>query len=177
MSDMLLRIILASYLAIWSPAMCCCGVKAVMGAVTSIETGDCHGMAAASVQFQIDSYDAPMGACCAHRNVDVAEADPFDAVCDASQSTSEAPAPCRCHQAIESKVRLDTGAKIAAPALAHVSTLPSFTPLMTMFIGSPFVAVTPCGEGGSGGPSGRGWRDCGPPARSTLLAQRTLLLI
>jgi hypothetical protein len=86
----LMRVVLAMYLAVWTPAMCCCAIKSAMG----------HAPCAIAVQD-----DAP--SCCAAKQ---------KATCCATPTESTAPSEskCRCHE--KPVDRLATGTKTIVKA-------------------------------------------------------------
>ncbi len=167
MTNSLLRILMAAYLAMWSPAVCCCGIKTAIGRMTGVEVASCGEKAAAPA---IDEREGS-GGCCAHRAAQASNdlvASCHRAETANSSSSDDAPPPCRCHETVESPVRLDTGAKVTLPALAKIDTLPAMLPVLSVVAMEPSVAE---------GVEVNDHRSHAPPPRSTLLAQRCLLLI
>src|SRR5690242_14579286 len=89
-----IRLILAMYLAVWSPAMCCCAIKSALGGSTCSERTStcCARLAPAS------------GDCCDKEEIAPSCCDDQDRVSGTSDEGR-----CRCHE--KSIDRLDTGGK------------------------------------------------------------------
>jgi hypothetical protein len=152
MTQAMLRMLIAMYLAIWSPAVCCCAIKTAMGAVTGVEVARCDQQSPAR-DAQADE------GCCASR-----EGSRDDA--EAATSDDE-PSPCRCHETVESKVRLDTGAKVTLPALEKIDALPAMLWAVIRVAMMPSVAEGVVGD----------HHVSAVRPQASLLAQRCLLLI
>jgi hypothetical protein len=174
MTSPLLRILLAVYLAIWSPAICCCAMKAVIGRVTGCEVADCSeraGSFGAAVEMRGDEQQSAPEGCCAHRQSKI------DASCllgeaisgDGAADQPKQPAPCRCHESLDSAVRLDTGAKITLPGLMKIDAHAAMVMMPMARVSRPVLVVIV-------DRSHQRERDL-PPLRTTLLDQRCLLLI
>jgi hypothetical protein len=156
MTSPLLRIVLAMYLAIVSPAMCCCDFKAVMGRVTGMHVDAC--MMKAPQHEMAGSGTAP--SCCAHR-----------AAAKAAQTSDQRSdsAPCRCHESMDSHMRLDTGAKVTLPAAIQIDTLPAMMPVAIAMTDTVLPEVHASWGGHRAGVS--------PWPCATLVAQHCLLLL
>lgn len=159
---------MAAYLAIWSPAMCCCGFKHIIGRITGTETQGCHSSRAVTTDLVRDAGAALPGGCCASQDEDQSRAGEPES-CVGEPATSDPDNRCRCHESVESKVRLDTGSKIILPALTKNSPGLDLAPLpiISMAVTSP-IARTDWPPGGD-----QPWLNSG----QTLLARRCLLLI
>ncbi len=118
MNQQWLRILMAAYLAIWSPALCCCDVKLAIGHVTGLEAMVCGSEKQASVDEQ-SREAAPVPACCARRAAENDAAQNVVACAPTSTRPGQKDDHCRCRDAGDSKIRLDTGAKIILSDLAR----------------------------------------------------------
>jgi hypothetical protein len=166
MTHPLMRIALAAYLAIWSPAVCCCGVKALLGRVTGVAVARCGESREAPVSLDENPcVQLVEGGCCAQRESESVETFAIQALNE--QSAPDPARPCRCHESFASKVKLDTGAKILLPAVAKAAFSIALLPAFLTVVNSPITIAT-----------GRVDQHPGrPPPPTTLLAQRCLLLI
>jgi len=146
-----LRILLATFLAFWTPAMCCCTVKAWVAE---------HG-----------SDGCGQRSCCVLGTSDRSiKTDEPSSCCEESTEESDShddSSPCKCHEKSIELTRLDTGGKVSIPAL-HLELLGS----MVFIVPQPMVMV----EAGQVWTI-RGPRILHHPPPNTLLAQRCLLLI
>jgi hypothetical protein len=149
------RVILAMYMAIWSPALCCCAIKSALGQVTAVAVFDCGSeCCGGSMQFRSSlerSACADESECCGEA--------PIQTGCERRSDG------CRCHD--KPVDRLDTGNKVSVPGLSIDTT--------------PVIAAPDClSLGRSERPviSNRNdsVRRCHPPPHSLLL-QRCLLTI
>jgi hypothetical protein len=157
MSHALLRILMAMYLVIWSPALCCCGIKAALGTVSGVKVALCGETAPVAMP-------AEASGCCAKKAVNaMSVAIPTSLP---AGGAGDKPSPCRCHESVESKSRLDTGAKVTLPAV----------PLAEFAVIAPAVCDVRVTESLIITKPAVGF-DLPPPWLSTLLAQRCLLLI
>jgi hypothetical protein len=150
------------HLAIWSPAVCCCGVKAAMGEVTGVDVAACGELAPPA-----DKQPAETIGCCGGRGAPV---ELSAASCHALRpaSTNHGSSPCRCHETVESKARIDTGVKVSIPALVQIDNLPAMLPVAMPMTMAPSVAE---------GVADNRRRSDLPARQKTLVAQRCLLLI
>ena len=163
----LLRILLAMYLALWSPAMCCCGVKALLGRVTGVAVARCGEAREAPVSLDENACaETAERGCCARKGVSLEKLDVQDALLD-GRTVPDPSETCRCHESLASKVRLDTGAKILLPAIAKVAFSIALVPAFPAVVNPPIAMATVRVDQRSGR----------PPPLATLLAQRCLLLI
>ena len=96
------RLILAMYLAIWSPAMCCCAIKSALGASGCEERSRlCCARNISTLNHCCDTNVPASSVCCAGE-------DHLSGTSDESR--------CRCHE--KSIDRLDTGSKAIEFSLA-----------------------------------------------------------
>lgn len=165
MTNPLLRIVLAMYLAIWSPALCCCGVKAAIGQVTRISAGRCGEQVMAATPVAAETEALP--SCCAHRQKTPEKSQTVGDVRATNQCAQHPASPCRCHDAVDTKVRLDTGAKIVLPALGKADFAQA---IMFALPASVIDTIVPAIARSD-------QRRIHPPSLTTLLSQRCLLLI
>jgi hypothetical protein len=176
--DPLARVLLAMYLAIWTPAMCCCAIKMAMGGrpcADQIDSGAACCGAPPRPLSCCDSRSAGPGK--AQRDVvgfaslypPYGDADEVGACCDEGAAAGSAPLDddrgCTCH---ERKIdRLDTGGKVTLPGLAADA-------LAAMALPITLIAMMPAAEYGA---SRDVCRRAHPPPTTSLLAQRCLLII
>jgi hypothetical protein len=146
--DAVIRILLAAYLGLWTPAWCCCALKSGFGTLA--------GRTA-------DARRAP--SCCAARSHAVAPP-PAKSCCDRvdAKDGEDAPASrCRCHETdTHGRLRLDTSAK--APLLFAALVYAAAAPVA-------IVVAAPVGQ-----PAPTPASIERPPPR-TLLAQHCLLVV
>ena len=118
-SSPVLRMMVAMYLAIWSPALCCCAIKAGLGHVTGIEMscGRTGCGSKASVQKPQEPPACPHCAPRANESDCCAAAANHD---DQSTSQPQQDGGCKCHEKTIDRLPLDTGGKINLPALSLV---------------------------------------------------------
>lgn len=163
MSSAAFRILMAAYLAIWSPALCCCGIKSSLAWATGAERSLSCVQAVDAVK---PAAESGCSACArkATRSCCVGlEASPRSA---ADQGKDHHNKSCDCHGQTDKHVRIDTGVKLKAPPLA----------LAILQLDVLSVSILPA-EAGSVVPA---WidSDAGPPAAATsLYGRRCLLLI
>lgn len=162
-----LRILLATYLAIWSPAMCCCDVKLAIGRVTGMQARAC-GSAVLTPADVPPMEAAPEHSCCAQRTAKGPVEPVLQGCARPSPVSDDHGNRCRCHETGDSKIRLDTGSKIVVSDLVRSDlTIPSLV--------SPIMAALPVDWITTGLMHGP-W----PPGkvegiRLTMLRQQTLL--
>src|SRR5688572_13528148 len=142
MTQSWLRILMAAYLAIWSPAVCCCGLKHVFGRVTGIEVPACGASSVVQIEHRSQPA-APRGGCCSSPADEPAAAETVTACGESPSPDQSNDDRCRCRDSIESKVRLDTGAKIIVPALAKNDL--GFNPLLLAFVATGLETATVTG--------------------------------
>ena len=162
-----LRILMAAYLAIWSPALCCCDVKLAMGRMTGVEARPCGAAAPSSIDVQ-PLEAATERSCCAPRAVE-SDVAPVVAACAMPLPSSDDHGNrCRCHETGDSKMRLDTGSKVTLADLARndLATPSLLSPIMAV----PFVDSLTVGLNHGLWPPGRF-----EGARLVVLRQQTLL--
>ena len=125
-----LRILMAAYLAIWSPALCCCDVKLVMGRATGIQATACGTVTQSPIGVQ-PLEAAPEHACCAQRAVESTANLAVTGCATPSPPSDDEENRCRCHESGDSKIRLDTGSKIILSDLARndIATPSAMSPI------------------------------------------------
>lgn len=143
-----LRILLAAFLAICSPAMCCCTVKNFVAGADACGQRSCCVMGTSA---RIDAANQPRSCC------DETEGE--------SPSDDDSP-PCKCHEKSIELTRLDTGVKISIPA--------NLSELGPMMFTAPWPMLVV--DAAHGWMVYRSLTRHHPPP-NTLLAQRCLLLI
>ncbi|HVP73180.1 MAG TPA: hypothetical protein VMS30_05535 [Phycisphaerales bacterium] len=175
MSQSWLRILMAAYLAIWSPALCCCDVKLAIGRVTGVDAMACGAAKLASIEMQ-SRESAPELACCAQRAAEKA-ATPDVAACAATSSApNDRDDRCRCRDASDSRIRLDTGAKVILSDLARNElTTPSLMP--PIMAAQSFGSILAGLEHGPWPPGMLGGVQFVTLRQQTLLARGCMLLI
>jgi hypothetical protein len=100
LNSAILRVILATYLAIWTPAMCCCAIKSAMG------QAPCHSTEEVRFRSCCALIEKSTRSCCDRELTnDDAPAATDDCCNDLSHGSK-----CKCHE--KSIDRLDTGGKI-----------------------------------------------------------------
>lgn len=96
----LVHILLAFQLALWSPVMCCCAIKGVIGTVAGTAAGGCETKTCCAQQVE----DVEPSCCSGAAGMDAPE-----------QVPAKKDGNCRCHERVSAKVQLDTGGKIHMP--------------------------------------------------------------
>ncbi len=149
------RVWLAAYLALWTPAWCCCAIKAGVGTLTGASSHLCGSGGCCLAEPPRNSARAAEPACCARETI------------ASEPSASHEPAPsgatCMCREIGEDFARLDTSNRAVLPVL----------PLLLFSVDSPAIAASADDGPITLRPPPR--LDLPPP--TTLLAQRCLLTI
>ncbi|MCI0362523.1 MAG: hypothetical protein L0Y44_10150 [Phycisphaerales bacterium] len=157
-----LRIMLAAHLAIWTPAWCCCMIKAAAGEMTGVATVGCVGGGCCSQRIAA-RRPAQRDSCCAKRARETCCEGDADGV--TGGPIDQTPSSCSCHNELNDVVRLDTGSRVSVPVLT-----------VDMHAGLVFVNHQSCGGVElHWRDSAVGLREHPPPA--TLLEQRCQLII
>ena len=110
MSSPLFRIFMAMYLAIWSPAMCCCAIKGGLGRVTGVQVACCSQREAVAECTPRDAMamQGSSHSCCAKLQV--------------AQTSDDQPAPasgegCKCRDRSTQLGQVSPTAKFVAMTL------------------------------------------------------------
>lgn len=152
----IVHILLALQLALWSPVMCCCAIKATLGRVTGSEAGCCMQRQAAKHRTS----------CCA-MNDDHEDSDTgLIAGGDDQSPAKPIHDNCRCHDRIVDRVQLNTGGKITIPKIAE-----HFIPLFLIH------AMSPAGANPMKSAAATDRARRAPPSSASLHSQRCLFLI
>src|SRR5687767_11703819 len=109
-----LRIMLAAHLAIWTPAWCCCMIKAAAGKMTGVATAGCADEGCCSRRAPVRSIQR--ASCCAKSAQENCCEGEDGRV--AGGPIEQAPSPCSCHNELNDVVRLDTGSRVSIAALS-----------------------------------------------------------
>ena len=118
-SSPMLRMMLAMYLALWSPALCCCAIKSGVAHVIGIDGQS--GMRSCCSQSAMRAAAAPAVPSCPRCAANAAKsnlcAQPSTSG-DTWVAASQQDGHCKCHERSIDAVRLDTGGRISMPALS-----------------------------------------------------------
>jgi hypothetical protein len=119
-----LRIMLAAHLAIWTPAWCCCMIKAAVG----VGAPGCTGEGCCSQRVATTPATGSASCCVKSGQEECCEGD-GDPV---ASSPIDTPSSCTCHNELNDVVRLDTGSRVSVPMLSvdmHAALLVGHRPI------------------------------------------------
>jgi hypothetical protein len=101
-----IRVVLAAYLALWTPAWCCCAIRSSLGAITGVAAATCGAAACGSSSAKNRSGQATEEHSCCNSE---------DGQSSTDQSSDE---PCRCPSMNSDQSRFDTSAKLLLPPMS-----------------------------------------------------------
>src|SRR5678816_4216896 len=114
----MMRMVVAMYLAIWSPALCCCALKTGLGHVTGTQMRCDQGGCCSKSSIA----RAPQPRACPHCAPKTNESSCCSASAPRNNDESSCPSHqgggCRCHEKSIDRLPLDTGGKIILPVLS-----------------------------------------------------------
>jgi hypothetical protein len=145
------RVFLAVYMALWTPAWCCCAIRGGLGVMSGVGGAACAVDGCCSAAGQTSAHGPAEHACC-----DV----------DADQPGGDGPSdgPCRCHEIDSDRTRFDTSTRTVLPSLSLAFLLPPLPELVAPDVSRDPVAMRLSLR-----------LDLPPP--TSLLAQHCLLII